>query len=166
MKKVVILVAASVCVALFCTGPANAMDKAKKEKIVQLMEMTGAKNIAVQFAQAMNQQVAAVLKASNPDMPERAFVILDEELGRLMKEEADGLIEQIIPVYDKHFTENEIKEVIKFYQTPVGKKTIQVMPQLLQESMAIGQTWGEQVAPKLFERLEQRFKKENIPIPE
>lgn len=165
MKKAFLVFVASFLL-LAVHMPAHAAGNAKRENILKLLEMTGAKNIAVQFGQGMNQQIVQILKASNPNMPERAFVIVGEEVDRLLKQEAGALMEVIIPLYDKYFTEAELKEMIKFYQTPVGKKTIQVMPQLLQESMAVGQTWGEGVAPKLFEQIEKRFKQENIPLPQ
>ncbi|RQH10849.1 DUF2059 domain-containing protein, partial [Okeania hirsuta] len=39
------------------------------------------------------------------------------------------------PIYDKYFTEEDLQTLIEFYQTPTGRKTIELMPQLFQESM-------------------------------
>jgi len=33
-------------------------------------------------------------------------------------------------LYDKYFTNEEIKGLIAFYESPIGKKTIQVLPAL------------------------------------
>jgi uncharacterized protein len=38
-------------------------------------------------------------------------------------------------VYDRYFTEEEIKALIAFYRSPVGKKSIEVMPKLFADSM-------------------------------
>jgi hypothetical protein len=38
------------------------------------------------------------------------------------------------PVLKKHFSEEEILDLIKFYQTPLGKKTIEEMPAIMNES--------------------------------
>jgi hypothetical protein len=47
------------------------------------------------------------------------------------------LIEDIYyPLYDKHFTENELRDLIAFYKTPTGKKVISVMPALVVDSMS------------------------------
>ena len=54
---------------------------------------------------------------------------------------ADELVKLIIPLYDKHLTHPEIKELIKFYETEVGKKLISVMPAITAESMQAGQQW-------------------------
>jgi uncharacterized protein len=59
------------------------------------------------------------------------------------------LIERIsYVVYDKYFTESELKDIIAFYRSSTGQKTISVMPNLVAESMA--QT-AEAIKPKLVE---------------
>jgi len=55
---------------------------------------------------------------------------------------------QIIELYARHFTEEELKQTMAFYQTPVGKKTIKLMPSLMQESMQMSQ---KAVKSKQFE---------------
>jgi hypothetical protein len=38
------------------------------------------------------------------------------------------------PLYDKYFSEEELREMLVFYSTPVGRKNIEVMPSLMQEA--------------------------------
>ena len=38
-------------------------------------------------------------------------------------------------LYDKYFSEGEIKDLIAFYRSPTGRKSIEVMPSLFSESM-------------------------------
>ncbi len=39
------------------------------------------------------------------------------------------------PLYDKYFTENELKDLIAFYKSSTGKKTLSVMPSLFNDSL-------------------------------
>jgi uncharacterized protein len=39
------------------------------------------------------------------------------------------------PLYDKYFTEDELKDLIIFYKSSTGKKTLSVMPALLADSV-------------------------------
>ncbi len=39
-----------------------------------------------------------------------------------------------LPIYDKYFSEEELREMLAFYRTPVGRRSIEVMPSLLQEA--------------------------------
>jgi len=38
------------------------------------------------------------------------------------------------PLYDKYFDEAELRQLVAFYRTPVGRKSIEVMPSLMQEA--------------------------------
>lgn len=40
-----------------------------------------------------------------------------------------------IVVYDKNFSEQELQDIIAFYNTPTGQKTLKQMPSVIQESM-------------------------------
>jgi hypothetical protein len=57
--------------------------------------------------------------------------------------------EDMVKLYEAEFTEPELKQLITFYQTPVGKKTIQKMPQLLTKGAEIGQTRIQEHLPEL-----------------
>jgi uncharacterized protein len=50
------------------------------------------------------------------------------------------------PLYDKYFTESELKDLISFYKSTTGKKTLSVMPALLNDSI---QKSGEVLTPIL-----------------
>lgn len=65
----------------------------------------------------------------------------------------DELFDQMVPLYAKFYTEQETQQLIDFYQTALGKKMLSVMPQLLTESMAIGQQWSAQIGKRIQEQL-------------
>jgi hypothetical protein len=51
----------------------------------------------------------------------------------------DELFAEMTPLYARHFTAAEIKQMSAFYKTPVGKKMLSTMPQIMSESMQISQ---------------------------
>jgi hypothetical protein len=61
------------------------------------------------------------------------------------KADAQSVLDLAIPSYDKNFTHEEIRGLIAFYQTPLGKKSVSVLPQLVAEVQEKGRTWGEGV---------------------
>jgi uncharacterized protein len=83
---------------------------------------------------------------------------IDAKLMEELKKEADvaSLMESMVPMYDKYYTEKEINQLVAFYNSPLGKKTIEVMPKLTQESMQIGAEWGK----KAMERVRKKLKPE------
>ena len=62
----------------------------------------------------------------------------------------------VIPIYDKYYTETEIKELTDFYATPIGRKVITVTPLISQESMQAGQKWGKELGEKLYKDLNDK----------
>jgi hypothetical protein len=72
------------------------------------------------------------------------------------------LIEQLFyPLYDKYYEEAELKDLIAFYRSPTGQKTIRITPQLLQESM---QKAMEVMLPKMMPVLEKFIEEEKREI--
>ncbi|MGY3088658.1 hypothetical protein ACVWYF_001698 [Hymenobacter sp. UYAg731] len=51
----------------------------------------------------------------------------------------NSLKPDIVEVYSRNFTEPELRDITKFYQTPTGRKMSAVLPQLMQSGMEIGQ---------------------------
>ena len=124
-------------------------DPAKQADIQKLMNLTGAGNLGMQ---AMDQMILS-MKGAMASVPEKFWTEFRKEVN------ADELVNLIIPVYDKHLSHAEIKELIKFYETPVGKKMISVMPAITAESMQVGQQWGMNVAARAQQKLAAQPKK-------
>lgn len=138
---------------------------AKKAAIRELMDITGSVQIGEMFAAAFLQQMTLAMKNMNPEIPPRAFTILEEEINAVIREEMlekDSLYDLIYPVYHKYLTLEDTRALLAFYNTPVGRKTIRVMPQLTREAMLAGQSWGQSLDDLLRQRLAQRLEKEGI----
>lgn len=67
----------------------------------------------------------------------------------------------IAALYAKNYTLEELKELNKFYQTPLGQKTVQLMPQLAAASAKIGQSKMIGHMPEMKAMIEAELKKLN-----
>lgn len=144
---------------------ADELTNEKYNDIKRLLTVTGAAKITEQIAIATSQQMFQLMKETNPDIPERVFTVINRELNVLFSEKiaaSDGLMDKIIPVYDKYFTHQEILDVLSFYQTPTGIKSISVLPMVATESMMAGQRWGESLAPEINRRLTVALEQEGL----
>jgi uncharacterized protein len=144
---------------------ADETSDAKTANIKQLVEITGTTRIAEQFANTMSQQMFKLLKTARPDIPDRALTVMQTELMSIFSENiysTGGLVDQIIPIYSKHFTNAEIEQLLAFYQTPLGQKVIAAMPQVMNESMLAGQQWGQSLRPEIQKRLMLALQKEGL----
>lgn len=70
----------------------------------------------------------------------------------------EQVMEQLYyPLYGKYFTEDELRDLVIFYKSPTGKKSIMVMPQLMQESM---QKSSELLNPKIIQLVNEIMEEE------
>jgi len=136
----------------------------KRADIESLLNLTGALSLGRQVAVTMSGQIAASLRKSRPDIPEDVLKMLPEEVGSVFQENMSVFKEMMMPVYNKYYTGQDIKDLITFYASPVGQKVIASMPGLVQESMAIGNRWGNMLGPQIEARIKDRLKKQGIAI--
>ena len=81
------------------------------------------------------------MKAMLPEEFRSKFIAAYEENGFAYK----WLMLSTIKSYRKHFTLDEIKQLISFYQTPLGKKMSTVYPDLMRENSLDGAKLGKWV---------------------
>jgi hypothetical protein len=60
-----------------------------------------------------------------------------------------SLKDDMAKAYMSEFTEPELNELTKFYQSPVGKKTVEKMPSLMQQGAQMGQKRVQEHLPEL-----------------
>ena len=145
MKKTILAV-----LCLFALAPplqAQEGTTTKEQDIRRLLDLTGSAKLAEQI---MDQLTTTL----GEDGADQAF-------WESFRAEVDiqELVRMTIPIYDKHFTQAEIRELIAFYQTPLGAKVVEKMPAIAQESMVAGMEWGEEIVEKAMARLEARKEK-------
>jgi hypothetical protein len=64
--------------------------------------------------------------------------------------------QQLTQIYAQHFTEQELKDALAFYKSPLGKKLISEEPKALEESMKAADDWSR----KFAEEVDAKFRAE------
>jgi hypothetical protein len=124
-------------------GTFGVYGQTKDEDILKLLRVSGSDKLADQMMNAMIPQFKQLV----PSIPDAFWVIFREKL------DVDDLVYACVPAYSKYYTHNEIKQLIMFYESPIGKKMVEVTPLLMQETMAIGQKWGEKLGQDIVNEL-------------
>ncbi|MGC8928325.1 MAG: DUF2059 domain-containing protein [Myxococcota bacterium] len=155
MKRYLFFFAISLSVTfLFSAGinvGANKPDSQKVSDIRRLLELTGSGNLGMQVMKNMINSYKQMM----PDVPQSFWDSFIQEVN------ADSLVELIIPIYDKYLSHEEVKDIIKFYESPSGKKLIKVLPSITEESMEAGRNWGKEISNKLIKRLQDEAERNN-----
>lgn len=141
MKKIVTII--SFCLATLTT---QAQTTTKREKIQKMLELSGAGKIGIQV---MNQMMSS-FQSSYSNANQQFWDDFKNEV------KAEDIVNLVIPIYDKYYSEQDIEQLIIFYKSPIGQKTIAITPFITKESMIAGQEWGMEIGKKVIEKLKKK----------
>ena len=74
----------------------------------------------------------------------------------------EDLRPQILELWVREFTEPELNEILAFYRTPTGKKTLAKFPALIAEGAKIGQAYAAGKQASLLERINKVVEKHHL----
>ena len=75
--------------------------------------------------------------------------IKESDKEEFTKDVMGSLIDLLVPVYKKHFSEQDLKDAIEMYKTPIGKKISEKTPIIAQETMQASMQWGMELSQKM-----------------
>ncbi len=167
MKSTLALMTLLLSISFTHTVFAAEVSQEKKQLIDTLLLQTGqsAEQVGKLMASQYVQQITKVLETSNPSVEPKVITVMSDEVNTIINEEIveNGRFTQLLyPIYDKHFSSDDLRKMIELNNTEFGKKLIKVMPQITQEALKAGQEFGQSLAPKINDRLQARFKKEGF----
>jgi len=82
--------------------------------------------------------------------------VVDELIDMILTEEDIALLEQsFILIYSKHFTHRDIKTLIEFYSSTVGKKSIDKTSIMMSESSVAGASWADKIIARHQKEIEE-----------
>jgi hypothetical protein len=122
------------------------IDPAKKAAIAHLLVSMHATDLMNQQMQMMAPSVIKLLKA-NPDFaPEFA-----DEFGRRFVSQVttDAVVQIVTQGYADHFSMEEIKDLTAFYDSPAGKKLVELQPSIVADVVKKSQEYGQKLGMKI-----------------
>lgn len=122
MKKLLI-----VLVVAFSTQFSFAQDKGFRADVKKMIELTGA-NAQIQTAK---EQVIGLIPEDKHEAFTKEF---NESLKPVLKKQED--------FYLKNYTQDEVKQIIKFYESPIGKKMALKTSEQIEATLPEIQNWS------------------------
>jgi hypothetical protein len=111
------------------------MDKLMSESIDQMLEMQVKQNPAIgQFKDEMKKFLSKYMSWA-------------------------AMKDDMVKIYASEFTEQELKELLAFYQTPLGRKTVAKMPKLMAKGAELGQQRVQEHLPELQKAIQEQATK-------
>jgi uncharacterized protein len=145
----------SLCVLLVVCASSLADEASHREAAVRVLEITNAdKAMQSGFQSMIDPIVASMRQRGMPDAAaQEVKVAFNEWFTETIKWE--DLKPKMAEIYMQQFTEAELKDLIAFYQTPTGKKAIEKLPTVTQQSAVVGREHAQKNGESLQLKLKQ-----------
>lgn len=118
---------------------------ASEAQVRQLLDVVGVGKMLSQ----MNAQAVTTLQQSMP------CVTPDFWQNYMDANQTQLFIGRLVPVYQKHFTADELEGLLKFYRSPLGQKVVNEMPVTMAEANQAGQQWSHERSEQMIAELKQ-----------
>lgn len=135
--------------------PAPAAIKAA-EKLADVIDLKAQMSNGFEAMMPMINNMSAKMKLNPADAKElegifRSWFMEDFDHAKIFSE--------TIKLYAENFTEEELTGLVAFYESPLGRKSLTALPQLMKKGAQLGMAEGQAKQDKLRARLEPFFKK-------
>jgi hypothetical protein len=149
---------------MITTSHADELTPAKKADILKLLSLNGTEHIVDPLSMLVTQSFMQSLRNCTTCSPKIPDVVHAETLAVLRSHVSgeDGLIARQVPIFDKHFTHAEIKQLLAFYGSPIGKKLVGETNPLTTETIQTSQQWLTEVAPEIKQHIDVALTKAGI----
>ena len=157
MKSAIVLLLLSTA----AIGQQPAPQPATHDDIVKLFEVMRVRSQVETMQKAVQAQMKPMLEqamkdetspAMDPELRDKMQALVLKHVNRSMTiYPVSELLEDFLPVYQKHFTHGDVVAVIAFYTSPAGKRLLDATPIITQEGMTV-------IMPKMQARMQESIK--------
>jgi uncharacterized protein len=128
-------------------SPASREDVRKMLDVMHVRDQM--KLVMEQVAKQVRSVESDQIRRQQPNVTDDDMAKLDAISNEVMKSiPLDGLLDDMVPVYQKHLNKSDVDAMIGFYSTPTGQKILREMPDMTREGM-------EAMQPRLRQMMDQ-----------
>jgi hypothetical protein len=129
--------------------PAMADDTSQRALAAKLIDMTNGKDtMRAGFDSVMNGVIANMQQHG---MPQAGVDEIRAAIGKWYDSEInfDEIRPKMVDIYVKDFSEDDLKQILAFYESPVGQKAIKNLPSVMREGAMVAQDYTKAKIPSL-----------------
>jgi hypothetical protein len=84
--------------------------------------------------------------------------MLDDMIEDVYKDyPVEAILQAMVPIYQKHLTESDVRELITFYSSSTGQKVLREMPAITAEAMQVSYTYIQPRMEEAVKRMKQKM---------
>lgn len=124
----------------------------------QVLRMTGPAEGFIQDVDArIWPMLADAIKSANPGIEAAVLADLKQQYVALVRQSVERLYPGLIDIYTRYFTLDEMKAILAFQTSPVGRKLLGLMPQIMGEMMPILEAHAQKAQPEIMQQFRSRL---------
>lgn len=155
------LTGAALLAAVVFGGSAIAQPQPSAETVEtarQIVALKGGENIFNTLIPGVIEQSKYMFEQQNPNLGNALRDVATKLRTELAPRQAE-LNSEVAKVYASRFTEKEIKDLLAFYQSPLGRKLTAEEPKALDQSMTYAQDWARRLSDEVVVKMRAEMKK-------
>jgi uncharacterized protein len=136
--------------------PPEKIDPAKEAAIRHLMDITEVSRMGDNITTAITTQVRNVMGRTVP--ADQLPKFMDTFTQKFTASAPPSAVtDAMVPVYAKHFSTEDIQQLTKFYETPLGQRVVKTMPEVAQESQMAGAQIDQKAAIATLRSMSEEY---------
>ena len=151
----------AVAVALVAFGPAANSQQPSAAAMAtakELIASTAATTVFNPLIAGVVEQAKLLYLQQNPSLSKDLNEIASKMRTDLAPRFAE-LSDEMARLYATHFTDQELKAILVFYQSPAGKKLLAQQPTVVDDSMKFAQDWANKLSDQVIANMRDELKK-------
>jgi hypothetical protein len=133
-------------------------DVLKLFQVLQVEQQTRA--VLANTEDQVKSMTREMIMKKSPNASSDQLTQLEGMMDTMFKEyPIEGILDDMVPVYQKHLMKSDIDGLVTFYSSPLGQKVLREMPAMTNEAMQVSyahiQKNMEQMMKKVDERVQQ-----------
>jgi uncharacterized protein len=134
---------------------------ASKENVERFLEAMHTRemmqNMIATMAEQMHEMVREQIQKT-PNLPHDFEAQQDQRMDDFARNfPVDEMIQAMVPIYQRHFTEREIDDLVAFYSSPTGQKMVKEMPAITAEAMQSSQDIIQRMIAKELQHIQDEI---------
>lgn len=114
-------------------GSAPSEELAAANELMAVMSKDTIRQMVSNLTSQVWPTIERAVRAKRADIDQNTLAELRAEFEHIELEYMANVMADAPQIYARHFTAAELREMLAFYRTPTGQKSVQVMPQVLSE---------------------------------
>jgi uncharacterized protein len=124
----------------------------------EIVVVTGGVTLFNPLIPGVVEQAKLLLLQQNPNLS-RVLTEVGDKMRTDLAPRLDELINEMARLYAVRFSEQELKDLLAFNKSALGKKLLAEQPQIVDASLKFAQTWSTTLSDEVVAKMREELKK-------